>query len=145
MREAMFQSAKALIEEYPGVFTVKDLTEHIDDLSHRFSNKALGDTIFRIGSDLRRKLGQNDRVVGAIRIACSHGGQCDRLIEVFAYGLLFRARDESGQLFREDIDFIRSLEADLDNILTSVCGFDNQSDYGLIVKIKEKYRMLSTY
>jgi mannitol-1-phosphate 5-dehydrogenase len=72
-REVMKQSAAALSLAYPGDFTLQDLYEHIDDLLGRFRNKALKDTIFRVGSDLKRKLGPDDRFTGAIRLAVQTG------------------------------------------------------------------------
>jgi len=142
MRKAMYQSAWALIAEYPDAFIGHDLTAHIDDLIHRFMNQQLGDTVFRVGSDLKRKLGSDDRVVGAIKLARKHKLSYNYLIEVFVYGLLFRAKDESGKMLEDDIDFVRMLEADLDQVLTSVCGLDKLLDNGLIVKIKQRYKMI---
>jgi mannitol-1-phosphate 5-dehydrogenase len=45
------------------------LEQHRADLTHRFANRALGDTIFRLGRDPLRKLAANDRLVGAARLA----------------------------------------------------------------------------
>jgi mannitol-1-phosphate 5-dehydrogenase len=59
-RHAMLQSAAILVELYPEEFTVQQLEDHIDDLLKRFQNKALGDTIFRVGCDLYRKLSADE-------------------------------------------------------------------------------------
>ena len=143
MRKAMYQSAWALIAEYPNAFIDHDLTEHIEDLALRFMNVQLGDTVFRVGSDLKRKLGVDDRVVGAIKLARKHKFPYDQLIDVFVYGLLFRAKDESGQMLKDDVDFVHRLETDIDHLLTSVCGLDKQLDNGLILKIKDSYKLIS--
>jgi mannitol-1-phosphate 5-dehydrogenase len=145
MRKAMFQSAWALIAEYPDTLTSDNLTEHIDDLTRRFMNKQLGDTIFRVGSDLKRKLGGDDRVVGAVKLARKHKLQYNQLIDVCVYGLLFRARDESGHMLNGDIDFASLLETDFDQVLTSVCGLDKLLDNDLIMKIKEGYTPMYSY
>lgn len=142
MREAMEQSANALLLEYPDAFTDNDLDLHIEDLIYRFRNKVLGDTVFRIGSDLKRKLSADDRIIGAIRLAQKHKCAYDRLIDILIYGLFFRAEDETGQLFADDIDFMSNLEFDFDKTLTSVCGFDGQTDCELVQKIKDKYHRL---
>ena len=55
-REIMIQSALILHVAYSDDFTTSDLEEHIDDLLMRFRNKALKDTIYRVGHDLTRKL-----------------------------------------------------------------------------------------
>ena len=65
-RAVMLQSADILLAAYPDDFTAIDLISHIDDLISRFRNKALRDTIFRVGQDLARKLGADDRFMGAI-------------------------------------------------------------------------------
>ncbi len=45
------------------------LDAHIADLTRRFANRALGDTVLRLGRDPLRKLGADDRLVGAARLA----------------------------------------------------------------------------
>lgn len=84
VREAMAQAARALEAQYPAVFTRADLERHIDDLLHRFGNKALGDTVYRVGRDLTRKLSPEDRLRGAVALAERHGlahDAIDRVIE----------------------------------------------------------------
>jgi len=68
-RQTMLQSAEILIALYPKEFSIEQLTNHIDDLLSRFQNRALGDTIFRVGCDLFRKLGLDDRLAAPIRAA----------------------------------------------------------------------------
>jgi mannitol-1-phosphate 5-dehydrogenase len=62
---AMLESALALSAKYKIPLT--DLYSHIRDLIRRFSNRALGDTCARVGGDTSRKLGPQDRFIGAIR------------------------------------------------------------------------------
>jgi len=63
-RRTMEQSAAALCREYPADLTPEALAEHVDDLLARFANHALGDTVFRVGRDIGRKLSRADRIVG---------------------------------------------------------------------------------
>ena len=63
VRKAMLQSAQALSKAYPRDLEKKDLENHVEDLLTRFQNKALGDTIYRVGRDLRRKLDKNERKI----------------------------------------------------------------------------------
>lgn len=44
-----------------------------DDLLHRFRNRALGDTVERVGRDPERKLRRDDRLVGAALLCHDHG------------------------------------------------------------------------
>lgn len=65
---------RALAESKSGIVAAHGvevgwLEAHIADLTRRFANRALGDTIFRLARDPLRKLGPTDRLVGAARLA----------------------------------------------------------------------------
>lgn len=68
---------------------VKGLLEHAENLLYRFGNKALGDTVARVGRDTTRKLGGNDRLAGAYKLAEAHGISCNFLCLGMAAALLF--------------------------------------------------------
>ncbi|HAL73885.1 MAG TPA: mannitol dehydrogenase [Clostridiales bacterium] len=68
---AMLESAQALASAYH--VPVTDLLQHIQDLLHRFTNRALRDTCARVGADPRRKLAPADRLVGAARLCRQQG------------------------------------------------------------------------
>lgn len=70
-RAAMLESAQSLSKEHGVPLSV--IQEHVDDLIHRFGNRQLGDTIERVGRDLRRKLSPNDRLVGAVNSCVKNG------------------------------------------------------------------------
>jgi mannitol-1-phosphate 5-dehydrogenase len=67
------------------------LQEHTRDLLHRFANRALGDTIFRLGRDPMRKLAPTDRLVGAARLADKAGVLPNALAWGIAAGYCFDA------------------------------------------------------
>lgn len=71
VRGAMLESAMALAARY-GV-ALPPLVDHVDDLLHRFGNRALGDTTQRVSRDLPRKLAADDRLLGAYRLAVQEG------------------------------------------------------------------------
>lgn len=121
VRTTMLQAADILMKHYPGEFTKADLIDHIDDLLHRFSNKALGDTVFRVGQDLYRKLGSEDRLVGALKLALKYRMPYDKILFIIAIATKFKASDEHG--FRSDNDLKFSKEAKLGilHLLKSVC------------------------
>ena len=98
VRETMRQSADILLKKYPGEFTPVQLEEHIDDLLLRFQNKALGDTIFRVGCDLLRKLGPQDRLAGAIKSALELNLPYEKILYALVCGCHFRAKDEDGKM-----------------------------------------------
>lgn len=128
VRAVMQQSAGCLLRKYPGEFTVKSLSDHIDDLLTRFANRALGDTLFRVGCDLPRKLGPDDRVVGSVRLAVETGSPYDRLLKVLLCGCRFRAGDENGNMLPADKEFVRIYDSGIQNVLTQICRFDPFAD-----------------
>jgi len=103
--EALRQCSDALRAEYPKEFTARQLAEHSADLLLRYSNRSLGDTVYRVGRDLRRKLSREDRLVGACLLAARHGLPYDRIARVVRAALDFRATDEQGGRSASDRDF----------------------------------------
>ena len=65
------------------------LDVHITDLTRRFANRALGDTVLRLGRDPLRKLGPDDRLVGAARLAERAGIMPDALSRAIAAAYRF--------------------------------------------------------
>lgn len=125
VRATMLQAANLLLVKYPDEFTIQSLTSHIDDLLHRFQNKALGDTIFRVGCDLQRKLGPNDRIAGAINLAIELGLPYDKIFNILKKAVTFRATDENGKMFPADAEFGVLYKTDgIHGILTRVCRFN---------------------
>lgn len=123
-RATMLQSANILIHKYPYNFEMKDLEKHVDDLLTRFRNKELGDTVFRVGSDLNRKLKKDDRLSGAIKLAIIFGQPYHLILEALVAGFYFRATDENNQLFPNDVLFAEKLEkVGFENMFIGVTGF----------------------
>ena len=123
-KQVMQQSAAVLQHIYPGVFTDIHLQEHIDDLLCRFANRSLGDTIFRVGCDLYRKLSPDDRIVTPLLSAYRNGFPCDRILQVLSAALQFKATAPDGNMFPSDIAFHKELEEKgAQKILEQVCGF----------------------
>ncbi len=121
-RKTMLQSADILMALYPGEFTYAQLEAHIDDLLHRFRNKALGDTIFRVGCDLYRKLSPEDRMVAPIKAAFSLNKPYDLILNALLAAVSFRAKDEHGNYFPADESFYSELEIGVNHIIRNICG-----------------------
>jgi len=64
--------ARALGAAY-GADRLADAKSALAELPKRFSNRALGDTVLRVGADPLRKLRREDRLVGAALFAIAHG------------------------------------------------------------------------
>jgi mannitol-1-phosphate 5-dehydrogenase len=124
---AMRQAAAALALEYPADLAPDALAAHIDDLLERFGNSALGDTVFRVGRDLRRKLARSDRVLGAAILCERHGLPWGGIADVFSAALGFDARDEKGEAFTPDVAFRDVCARDgIDRVLGGLCGLDGE-------------------
>jgi mannitol-1-phosphate 5-dehydrogenase len=70
------ESGAALVRKYAGVdayFTSAGYAAAADDLLARMVNPYLRDTVARVGRDPARKLGWDDRLVGAMRLIRGQG------------------------------------------------------------------------
>lgn len=138
IKDTMRQAAEVLLLMYPDEFTMQMLEDHIDDLLARFQNKALGDTIFRVGCDLYRKLGKEDRLAAAVFKAIEYNKPYSKILYALMTGFVFRAKDENENMFPKDAEFAEELsQKGLDYMLAKVCGFDKEK-YPKIVKEANK-------
>jgi mannitol-1-phosphate 5-dehydrogenase len=125
VRAGMWESARALIKVYPQEFNEQNQGDHIEDLISRFANKALGDTLHRVGRDLQRKLSREDRVIGPLLLDLRQGIEPTVTARCAAAGMHFRAPDEHGKLFPADEQFLDEIvPLGLDAVLRDVCGLD---------------------
>lgn len=120
-RRTMLQSADILMTLYPGEFTYTQLEAHIDDLLHRFRNKTLGDTIFRVGCDLYRKLSPEDRIVAPIKAAINLNKPYELILNALSAAISFRAKDEHGKYFPPDEKFFSEADKGTNHILKNIC------------------------
>ena len=141
-REVMLQSADILKAVYPSEFTDTQLADHIEDLLSRFGNKALRDTVFRVGHDLTRKLSINDRFLGAIRLGIRFGMPYDKILTAMSYGFCFRATDDEKRFFPPDIDFLELLSKDFESGLKKFLALDPLTDQTIIKELKMEYSTL---
>lgn len=97
--KALVQSAFAVATE--NKTEIADLLSHAENLIYRFANKALGDTVARVGKDTIRKLGSNDRLVGALKLAEKHNLPAEYLCIGIAAGMVFNPEgdDNSKELY----------------------------------------------
>jgi mannitol-1-phosphate/altronate dehydrogenase len=70
------ESGEGLTRKHAGVdplFTTEGYRAYAEDLLRRMTNPFLRDTVERVGRDLERKLGWDDRLVGTVRMALRQG------------------------------------------------------------------------
>ncbi|MBC8005540.1 MAG: mannitol-1-phosphate 5-dehydrogenase [Verrucomicrobia bacterium] len=120
-RKTMMQSADILRALYPGEFSSNQLEAHIDDLLCRFQNKALGDTIFRVGCDLYRKLSPEDRLVAPINAAIRLNKPFNLIFDVLVAAMSFGATNEKGEKYKGDEKFSKELGKGKNYILRNIC------------------------
>ncbi len=126
-KKAVGQSAEALMREHPGVFTQMELEDHIADLLRRYHNKSLGDTIFRVGCDLKRKLSADDRIITPLLCASRAGLACDSILKVLEYALSFKATGEDGNMLPSDAVFHDELVRNGKHwVLSEICGLSDK-------------------
>jgi mannitol-1-phosphate 5-dehydrogenase len=77
VRAAMHESAEAVSAEHGR--GADEMQPYIDDLICRFGNAALHFTCARAASDPRRKLGDDERLLGAIALCERHGLPCSNI------------------------------------------------------------------
>jgi len=137
---AMWESGNALILEYPSDFNKKNMSLHIDDLLDRFKNRSLGDTLYRVGRDLYRKLSPDDRLVGAVKICGEHHIYPSFILLGIVSAFFFKATDEKGRMFENDTKFFKELKTKgLKKMIADVCGFHEE---GLVLFIEDLYRKI---
>ncbi|HEY9076385.1 MAG TPA: hypothetical protein VIO61_07565 [Anaerolineaceae bacterium] len=92
LERAMREAQAGIVKVYGASSTWLD--QHRADLLRRFANRALGDTIFRLGRDPLRKLAPEDRLVGAARLAEQAGILPDMLAWGVAAALCFDPQED---------------------------------------------------
>lgn len=144
VEQIMFQSAKILQTLYPNEFSDDFLSYHIKDLIDRFENKALGDTVFRVGCDLKRKLGENDRIIAPLKYGVKHQLSVQMIIKALVAACFFSATDENNNSFREDATIVtQAQELGIEYILTNYCNIKAEKYQDIFNQIVEQYRIYS--
>ncbi len=133
-QSVMQEAADTLLHLYPNEFTREALRLHIDDLLSRFQNKALGDTVFRVGHDLRRKLAVDDRFMGIITLAKRLKQPYSQILRAMSYGFYFRAKDESGSMYGDDVEFQKLFAENAEQILLKHCGLTDKHDRKFVLE-----------
>ena len=128
VKAAMMESGLALLRAFPGEFTPESQEAHVEDLLKRFANANLGDTLFRVGRDIARKLGPDDRLIGAMRCDLENGVAPLVTAEGAAAACFYRGVDENGRPFGPDELFHAEFQPrGLDYIFERVCGLKDDS------------------
>jgi len=124
--------AEVLIKRHN--FHKKEVNEYVSNLIKRFSNKLLGDTVYRVGREPIRKLSPNDRFIGGLKLLKSYGIESDELYEAIALALNYNYKDDSQAHFLCEMLNEKGIEF----VLQEVCGLNPKDEVGK--NIIDKYR-----
>lgn len=129
MAEAsMNDTANALHKQY-GV-PLSEITDHVQDLLTRFENKALKDTVVRVGGDPVRKLRKDDRLVGAALYCLEYGTKPEGIVKGIVAALHFNNPDDKFAVQIQD-----DLKKDgLDAVIEKYMGIAASSELAKMIK-----------
>ena len=131
-KASMMTSAQALIAKF-GEGVRENVEGNVTDLLFRFQNKALKDTVARVGADPVRKLRRNDRIVGAALFAIEQGVDPAPIVKGIVAALKFdRAEDATAPEIQRALK-----EQGIDYVLEHYMGLS--SDEPLFGMIKSEY------
>jgi mannitol-1-phosphate 5-dehydrogenase len=123
---ALDETTQALLRRYPADL---DRGEHMEirkDVRVRFGNPLLKDPITRVAKDPIRKLGHEDRIVGAAELCLSQGIAPDYIATVCAAALCYECPEDPGAV---------RLQSMIENtgvaeVLRQVSGIEPTGDFG---------------
>ena len=131
-KASMMTSAQALVQKF-GEGVRENVESNVTDLLLRFQNRALKDTVARVGADPVRKLRRNDRIVGAALFAIEQGVDPAPIVKGIVAALRFdRAEDATAPEIQRALK-----DGGLDRVLTQYMGL--QPDEPLYEMIKTEY------
>ena len=130
---ALIESSCALNKEHKADIYSLILASY--DLLNRFDNKLLGDTIDRVGKDTKRKLSEDDRIVGAVKLCLKHDINPDNILNGLAAGLLFKPENDDNSI--EVYNFTKT--HGVKESLKRYCGID---EVNICEKIENIYKTL---
>jgi len=128
VKGALRETGRALIKKHN--FSPPDQQAYIKDILGRFTNQALGDTVVRVGRDPIRKLGPQERLTGAARLAYQYGVIPENISRGIAAALLFdREEDKEAKKLTK-----MRREEGIDTVLRRVCQINPEENLAILIK-----------
>ncbi|MCM8803955.1 MAG: hypothetical protein NC833_01710 [Candidatus Omnitrophica bacterium] len=125
---------KALIKKYN--FNKKEIEEYFLDLNKRFDNKLLCDTIFRVGREVIRKIGKNERIIGAINLCLENNIFPKNICFVLGSALFYNTNLDEESLKLQDI----IKKSGINFVLKEICGLREEKIIFEVLKIYNKLK-----
>ncbi|HIE43433.1 MAG TPA: mannitol-1-phosphate 5-dehydrogenase [Candidatus Omnitrophica bacterium] len=128
VRGALEETGKALIEQEK--FSEEEHWGHVQDLLKRFSNKELGDTVFRVARDPLRKLAPTERLVGSAKLAMRYNFEPVNVCKGIASALKYNwHEDREAQQLQTYLK-----ERGADWVLKNICRLDIDGKIAKLIK-----------
>ncbi len=106
-----------------------ELAAHLEDLVARYHNTALADQIARVARDPVRKLGPDDRLVGAARLCVEQDVAMEHIATATAAAILYDAPDDPSAGRVRDMAQRHGVEA----VLREICKLDSETMPGTLI------------
>jgi mannitol-1-phosphate 5-dehydrogenase len=123
---ALDETTEALLRRYPADLDRREHLEIRKDVRVRFGNPLLKDPLTRVAKDPIRKLGRDDRIVGAAQLCLSQGILPNHIATVCAAALCYDCPDDSGAVRLQSM----IEKTGVAETLRQVSGIDPAGDFG---------------
>jgi len=121
------ETCAALVKKYGTDPT--ELEAHLQDLVYRYHNRALADPIARVGRDPIRKLGPDDRLIGALRLCCANGVTPTAVAVAAAAALRYDNPEDDAAMQVQT----RLREGGISIVLENICGLSSHSREAVMI------------
>jgi mannitol-1-phosphate 5-dehydrogenase len=133
---ALDETTEALLRRYPSDLDRREHMEICQDVRVRFGNPLLRDAIVRVAKDPIRKLGRDDRIIGASALCLSQGVVPDHVATICAAALCYDCPDDTHALRLQTMIHQQGVQ----ETLKQISGVEPSSDFGQ--KVLTQYQVL---
>jgi mannitol-1-phosphate 5-dehydrogenase len=123
---ALDETTEALLRRYPADLDRRGHMEIRRDVRVRFGNPLLKDSITRVARDPIRKLGRDDRIIGAAELCRSQGVAPDHIATICAAALRYDRPDDPDAVHLQTM----TRRTGVEETLRQVSGVDPTGDFG---------------
>jgi mannitol-1-phosphate 5-dehydrogenase len=123
---ALDETTEALLRRYPADLDRREHLEIRKDVRVRFGNPLLKDPITRVAKDPIRKLGPDDRIIGAAELCLSQGITADYIATVCAAALCYDCPEDPGAVRLQSMIEKMGVE----EVLRRVSGIEPDGEFG---------------
>ncbi len=125
---AMEESCKGMSLKYDIPYT--ELWAHWEDIAGRYENIGLGDKVERVAKDPIRKLGPNDRLIGAARMCLEHQVKPVNLALAAAAAIRYDHPNDDAAHTLHDLRRTKGLEG----VLREICQIESDSPLASLIR-----------